>query len=388
MVVRIDAGIAQVLALDDELIVATEKPGAVQCIKWVAEKGTSQTSTELLSRMSWIVRKSNISQMVFDRAMSLAIWLSEKGDAFAVQRLSGQTSDPKESTGLRRLFKGFGFHTSTSEDDGAIKAAINARFSLLTIGCSNGDIKVYNAKDYAGHISFSHMAQSPASPNVTGCISQLSYSPDGYCLFVGYEHGWAMWSVYGKPGANSFGFDISGNPDNTHGWLKGIIDSAWLTSGAELLLLNPNDDRLWIMDVARSAVTSCHSAANVGRTLLLTNTHVMVHQSHNNGMLEPFSSDGSPWQYVQIPATYLASQKPIRSAVISPDGRYLAVAGRRGLAHYSMSSGRWKVFDDAEAENSFVVRGGMCWYQYILVIAVETEEHHEVIFIASHVLLD
>ena len=378
MVVRIDAGIAQVLALDEELIVATKKPVAVQCIKWVVEKGTSQTNTELISRMSWIPRKSSITHMIFDRAMSLAVWLTDDGDAFAVQRLSTQLSEPTEPTGTRGLFKGFGFHTSSSMDDRAIKATINARFSLLAIGCSSGDIRIYTARDYVGNIPLSHTPQSPASRSITGKITHMSYSPDGYCLFVGFENGWATWSVYGKPGANSFGSWSSAAFESTQGWLRGIVDSVWLTGGSDLLFVSPNDDQLSILEMARSAVTSCHSAANIAYTLVLTNTHLMVHRTQSTEILDIASSDGSPWQYVQIPPLYLSSQKPIRCAVISSDGRYLAVAGRRGLVHFSMNSGRWKLFDDLEAENSFVVRGGMCWYQHILVAAVETEEHHEV----------
>ncbi|KAK4694219.1 RAB6A-GEF complex partner protein 1, partial [Lecanoromycetidae sp. Uapishka_2] len=50
MVIKVDAGIGKVLTLDDELVVATEKPPAVQCIKWTPDNAGNQTSTELLSR--------------------------------------------------------------------------------------------------------------------------------------------------------------------------------------------------------------------------------------------------------------------------------------------------------------------------------------------------
>jgi len=42
------------LALDDELVVSTEKPAAVQCIRWTPDSKGTQTTTRLLSRMSWI----------------------------------------------------------------------------------------------------------------------------------------------------------------------------------------------------------------------------------------------------------------------------------------------------------------------------------------------
>ena len=104
----------------------------------------------------------------------------------------------------------------------------------------------------------------------------------------------------------------------------------------------------------------------------------MIYRGYDLPDAAAISADASWWHHFRIPSPYLANQRPMRCAVISPDGRYIAVAGRRGLAHLSISSGRWKTFDDLEVENSFIVRGGMCWYQHILIAAVETDKHHEV----------
>jgi hypothetical protein len=375
MVIKVDAGIGNVLALDDELVVATEKPPAVQCIKWAPDNTGNQTSTELLSRMSWIQKKTCVVDMVYDRAMSLAVWITNEGRAYAVQRLSSQ---PKESDAPKRLFRGYGFHNPGKEDDVGIKASINARFSLLAIGCVNAEIYVYTARDYVGSISLSHQLETPAPPLTTGQISTLSYSPDGYCLFAGYEKGWALWSVYGKLQASSFNADRKISEANGEGWLQGVQEAFWFSAGTSILLTGQNDDRMWLMEMAKSAVIGCFCAANVSRTVLLTNLSLMVYRGYDLPVLTTISADSSLWHHVQIPRTYLANQWPIRSAVISSDGRYVAIAGRRGLAHYSISSGRWKTFDDVQAENAFVVRGGMCWYQHILIAAVETDECHEV----------
>ena len=375
MVIKIDAGIGKALALDDELVVATEKPAAVQCIKWAPDSAGAQTSTELLGRMTWIQKKSNIKDMIYDRAMSLAVWLSSDGTGYAVQRIIGT---PKDTDVPRRLFRGYGFHQPNHNGQWAIKGAINARFSLLAIGCANAEIRVYTARDYAGNIPLSHTLEPPASLANTGIITSLAYSPDGYCLFVSYEKGWSMWSVYGKPGANSFAADPNISDVNAEGWLRGVSEGAWLHAGLGLILSSPGDDRLWLLEMARSAVTGCFCAANVSRTVLMADSGLMIYRGYDLPLLTTISADTSLWQHVKIPPSYLATQRPIRSVVISQDGRYLAVAGRRGLAHYSVSSGRWKTFEDTMAENAFVVRAGMCWYQHILIAAAETDEHHEV----------
>ena len=375
MVIKVDAGIEKVIALDDELIVATEKPPAVQCIRWTPDKTGGQTSTELLSRMTWIQKKSGVVDMVYDRAMSLAVWITHEGRAYAVQRLSQMS---RESDPSKRLFRGYGFHIPVKDEHIATKAAIDARFSLLAIGCANAEIHVYTARDYVGNIPLSHKMEAPVSLFTSGQITTLSYSADGYCLFAGYEKGWVIWSVYGKLQGSSFIADPKISESNEEGWLQGIEDAAWLNSGSNILLTAQNDDRLFLMEMAKSAVTGCYCAANVSRTVLLTSSSLMVYRGYDMPLLETISADASLWHHVQIPSTYLTNQRPIRSTVISSDGRYVAIAGKRGLAHYSVSSGRWKTFDDIQAENAFVVRGGMCWYQHILIAAVETDEYQEV----------
>lgn len=375
MVIKVDAGISEVLALDEELIVATDRPPAVQCIRWIPDKKENQTTTELMSRMAWIQKKSKVLGMLYDRAMSLAVWITSDGRAYAVQRLASAAG---ETEGARRLFRGYGFHIPNGHDQAAIKSAINARFSLLAVATANSEIVVYTARDYAGSIPLSHRLEAPASFLSTGTVTSLTYSPDGYCLFAGFEKGWAMWSVYGKLQGSSFAADQSLSKANDEGWLLGVSKAAWLASGTSVLLTRNNDHRLWLIEMVKSAVSSCFCSANVSRTLLLTQTSLMIYRGFDLPLFTTLSSDASLWHNVQIPPTYLSIQGPIRSAVISSDGRYIAVAGRRGLAHYSVFSGRWKAFDDPLAENAFVVRGGMCWYQHVLIVAAETDGNHEV----------
>jgi hypothetical protein len=56
----------------------------------------------------------------------------------------------------------------------------------------------------------------------------------------------------------------------------------------------------------------------------------------------------------------------------------IAIAGRRGLTHYSAASGRWKLFDDEQEERGFVVRGGLLWFHHVLVAAVEVDKSFQV----------
>jgi WD40 repeat protein len=384
MVIKVDAGIGKALALDDELVVATQKPAAVQCIRWNPDSAGQQTSTELFSRMEWLPKKTTVTEMIHDRPMNLSTWITNDGRAYAVQRLSRS----KDSDGPQKLFRGYCFHTPSNPSLHAVKAAINARFSLIAVGCSDGSVHVYTARDYVGNIPPSHVHRVMVSGQSSGSLTCLTYSPDGYCLFAGYENGWAMWSVFGKPGATSFGLDRKISEEHEEGWLEGIKEATWLGGGSEILIIGQKDDRIWTIEMARSSVTGCYASANISRTLLQTTSSLMIYRGYDLPDLTTISAEASLWHNAQIPSSYLVDQWPMRCSVISADGRYVAVAGRRGLAHYSIHSGRWKTFVNENMENEFQVRGGMCWHQHILVAAVEAGDVFQVRLFSREAALD
>jgi len=389
MVIKVDAGIESALALDDELVVATRKPAAVQCIRWTPDSTGSQTRTEIMSRMGWVEKKVSIVEMTHDRPMNLATWITNDGRAYAVQRQQARSDgDNSDDTESKRLFKGHCFHVPQSPGGHAVKAVINARFSLIAVGCADGTIQVYSVRDYAGNIALSHAQQMPVSVSATGAFTSLSYSPDGYCLFAGFEKGWAVWSMFGKLGSHSFGVDESIADGNGEQWLKGVTGASWIGGGSEMLLVGPPHEAVWSLEMAKSAVTGCYNEANVFRTVLQTPTAVMVYRGYDLPDLTSISAEPFLWHTAKVPPTYLLNQWPIRQTVISPDGRYVAVAGRRGLAHYSVNSGRWKTFVNEEMENEFQVRGGMCWYQHILVAAVESNRTYEIRLYSRETALD
>ncbi|KAJ0162907.1 Guanine nucleotide exchange factor subunit ric1 [Colletotrichum tanaceti] len=379
MVIKVDAGIESALALDDELVVATRKPAAVQCIRWTPDQSGSQTKTELLSRMGWLDKKITVVEMTHDRPMNLSTWITSDGKVYAVQRLHprDQSQGNLHAVDPKKLFKGHCFHTPSQTEEAAKRAVINARFSLVAVGCADGCIRVYSARDYAGNIPSSHTHTIPVSTSVSGSITTLSYSPDGYCLFAGFENGWATWSVYGKPGSHSFGAHEAINDANGEKWIAGVGDAVWLGSGSEMLITHRQHEAIWVLEMARSAVVGNYNAANLMRTVLQTSTNVMIYRGYDLPDLAGISAEPHLWHTTKIPSAYLLHQWPIRHTVVSPDGRYVAVAGRRGLAHYSVNSGRWKTFANEAMENEFQVRGSMCWYQHILVAAVEANKAHE-----------
>lgn len=381
-IIKIDAGIKSIIALEQDLIVATAKPPAIQCIRWETQKGLHQTSTQLLGKMAWMEKKASIVHMVHDRAMNLSVWIDAEGSAYAVRRMrpqisrnvSSEESSQSSASSIQpttKLFDGYKFYDSADGNSNACRVAINARFSLIALATVDGKIICFAAKDYAGNIPLSHRFVTHASPTASLKVTTLTWSTDGYCLFAGFESGWATWSVFGKEGASTF----SGNPThadtNDEKWLTGISSSNWISVGSELLLTSPRDKRIWKLDFSRSAAVGCFSCANLVRALQQTPTELAVYRGHELRDLTSISNEASLWHHAQYPSAYLHNQWPIKTTVISQDGRYIAIAGRRGLAHYSVTSGRWRTFSDYSVENSFAVRGGLCWFNHILAVATE-----------------
>jgi len=85
---------------------------------------------------------------------------------------------------------------------------------------------------------------------------------------------------------------------------------------------------------------------------------------------------------------YEQEESPLRCISVSPDGRYVSVAGKVGFAHLSTISGRWRVMDTMEPASpesiyqrdaALQVKGGMCWYGNLLFLSTDLGESHEVL---------
>jgi len=70
--------------LDDQLVIATERPPAIQCVLW--QDPSKQSFTDLISKMDWMKDKGPVRHMVFDKPTSLFAWVTKEGKAYAVRK--------------------------------------------------------------------------------------------------------------------------------------------------------------------------------------------------------------------------------------------------------------------------------------------------------------
>ncbi len=58
----------------------------------------------------------------------------------------------------------------------------------------------------------------------------------------------------------------------------------------------------------------------------------------------------------------------VQFTALDEDCHYLAVAGRTGLAHYSIAQRRWRLFGNETQEKDFIVTGGLLWWRGVILV--------------------
>ncbi|KAG8722388.1 hypothetical protein FRC08_002869 [Ceratobasidium sp. 394] len=284
---------------------------------------------------------------------------------------------------------------SLPESDRACYAAINLQFSVVAIGTTSGGL-IITSFPLPG-VTPKHVQPQLRVPSLaqTGPVTRAEWTSDGYACAVGWERGWSAWSVGGRCLCWAIGMESVGAGIAMDG--SGQQDAFMF--GVRALFWNPGNTELWVLALrnrggqdeyqvepaslfsipfVKSAITGQHSPDNTRYAFLQMDDRVLVYRGADQPDMSVINPESDVWQHISIPAAYLAYNWPVRSASIAPDGRLIAVAGRRGLVHYSAASGRWKRFTDLKQEQAFAVKGGMVWFHHVLVAACAVGKSYQV----------
>ncbi|KAG6891075.1 hypothetical protein C0995_014164 [Termitomyces sp. Mi166 len=227
----------------------------------------------------------------------------------------------------------------------AMAIAINGKFSFIAIGTFSGGLEFTNFPSQDGVTPKSKTIQVPNPySRVTGEVCALEWSSDGYVLAVGWRHGWGIFSVGGRCLASGFGVDD-------------LVD----------------EDRF--QDAFMYGVRNLD---NTRYAFLQMDDRALVYRGADQPDMSVINPEADVWQHIKIPQSYLATNWPIQYSSLSNDGRLIAIAGRRGLIHYSSTSGRWKMFNDEQQEQAFIVKGGLLWFHHVLIAAVQVSKTYQI----------
>ncbi|XP_069569883.1 guanine nucleotide exchange factor subunit RIC1 isoform X3 [Brachyistius frenatus] len=261
--------------------------------------------------------------------------------------------------------------------------------------------------------------------NKTGPVKLICWSPDYSVAMVTWEcGGLSLWSVFGAQLICTLGEDFAYRSDGTKKDPLKISSMSWGAEGYHLWVLpakqerrSPEEQQDVEMDAPphaslqagilqfhfiKSALTVNPCTSNQEQVLLHGEDRLYLTcgdptQIHSGSDAHPHTHlhprDGSPlhphrpnpdsslsqglstllghkhWHVVQIHSTYLESNWPIRFAAIDTAGQCMAVAGRRGFAHYSLFTRKWKLFGNITQEQNMTVTGGLAWWNDFVVVA-------------------
>jgi WD40 repeat protein len=297
--------------------------------------------------------------------------------------------------------------------------AFNAHHKLLSVGCANAAVHIYNVERQHANArnavlprlrSFS-LRHWGIEASAVGPVTGLRWSPDESALCVGWQRrGVSVWSIYGcrlmctvsQTSSGKAEFAMAGvtsvcwtrdgffllvatarshmqssssaaapssapQSSNAAEWRaafhqlsfvkNSLATNPTMSAGGRLLLLG--SDRLYYLTWPKHKPTAASAGAGSGRARADSNAIDL--------------GDAVPseiaWRHLPIPQSYLASSWPIEHAAVSRDGSQLAIAGKRGLALYNTTTTRWKLFGDEREERRVECRG-LCWFGRDVVIAV------------------
>uniref|UniRef100_A0A8C1N4N5 Protein RIC1 homolog n=1 Tax=Cyprinus carpio TaxID=7962 RepID=A0A8C1N4N5_CYPCA len=286
--------------------------------------------------------------------------------------------------------------------------AVNNKYRLMAFGCASGSVLVYMIDSSTGSMQLSHKLELtpkhyPDIWNKTGAVKMVRWSPDCSVVMVTWDcGGLSLWSVFGahlisihfchSDGTKKEPLKISSMSWGVEGYHLWVICS---TDGAE------GDEKLQQTGILqfqfiKSALTVNPCTSNQEQVLLHGEDRLYLTcgdptQAHSVSDKSPSRDSGSPvhrpsastplsqglstllghkhWQVVQIHSTYLETNWPIRFAAIDWSGQCVAVAGRRGFAHYSLYTRKWKLFGNVTQEQNMTVTGGLTWWDDFVVVA-------------------
>ncbi|CAK9803891.1 Guanine nucleotide exchange factor subunit Rich [Anthophora plagiata] len=395
----IDGGISSLVCIRDELMVATKTSHVIRH-KW---DGTVNRDYSLdLRRIPFSVDQqiSTVAVPLTENNVYVTdIEYSPLVGGFAIVLNTGKAAfltaqslkfDPNQVQGIW-----------ARDIDDATCAAVNHKYRLIAIGRQNSEGVVYYVDETTGSLEMSHTLSlsSKDYPGRPGCVRCLRWTPDSCAIALAWEGGGlAIWSTFGALLLCTLKWDYGLRVDLTHDNPLHIHTMEWSAEGYQLWMLrespdpslteeNGNQDTnlkcsLIQLDFVKSPLTINPCMSHHGHLYLQgedrlylnlgggvsTNTSTFhIGSEIPNDSITQTLAGCKQWLVVPIPTAYSGANWPIRYTAIDNEGISIAVAGRTGLAHYSLPSRKWKLFGNETQERDFIVTGGLLWHRGFLI---------------------
>lgn len=283
---------------------------------------------------------------------------------------------------------------------------------------------VYIVDDVTGGLELSHTMSlsSKDFPGSPGYVREMKWTPDGCAMVLCWKTGGiSLWSTYGSMLMCSLAWDYGLNVDLNKQNPLVVTSIDWSTEGYQLLMIQDHSKqideskvetqaRIIQLDFIKSVLSVNPSMSghpflllqgddklylNRGDALQKMYAHYATMEKSKNylelygggeRMEEDYGyynfgsdnkktitsvntlSESKHWIIITLPTQYAASNWPIRYSAIDSSGNNIAIAGRTGMALYSLITRKWKLFGNETQEKDFVVSGAILWWNNFIIL--------------------
>ncbi|XP_014234303.1 guanine nucleotide exchange factor subunit Rich [Trichogramma pretiosum] len=397
--VWIDGGISALVCIRDELMIATKSSFVIRH-KWSG--GQNRDYTLDLRRIPFSVDQQMSTAAVPLTSANVYITCldySPLAGGFAIVLNNGKAAfltalslkfDPNQVQGVW-----------VKDVDDVTCTAVNHKYKLMAFGRKNGQGIVLYIDETSGALELSHnlILSTKDYPGVTGAVSSLRWTPDSCAVAMAWSSGGiALWSTFGALLLCTLKWDYGVSDDPLRGNHFYVTSMEWSAEGYQLWMLQENlllkrkkieeekssgnCSSVMQWNFVKSPLTVNPCLSPNGHIYLQGEDRLYINLGHKMFSSHPkhfYSSeerlDGfhhvltgrKQWLVIPIPKAYTRCNWPVRFTAIDEGGKSIAIAGKTGLAHYSIISRKWKLFGNEYQERDFVVTGGLLWYRSYLI---------------------
>ncbi|KAI8908491.1 hypothetical protein EDD86DRAFT_18401 [Gorgonomyces haynaldii] len=388
MALEIDIGTQCGIGLKDELLVCTTAPPSIVSLSWSGDVNISATTT--LTNCRFYQQKEPIVSISKNADDTFFTFVTLSGRVYLCRR---KMQDSK------LVWEGVCVYIPSPKMPPATITAFNSKFGNVAIGNMNGAILVFELfVEHEFTARFTHAMGQVSGQTKKSPVSCLQWTSDGFALAASWTYGGlSIWSVYGSLLSSTITEDTHAYSadgvitDTTDLYLSGVQDLFWGTADTDLFVLPmakedmPTD--LFVLPFAKSAILTCHSWNNGKHISLIGSDRIMVYTGLNVNS-QSVSHDPIHWDTIHIPPMYLAENWPVLVVSINATGQFIAIAGKHGLAHYNLASGKWKLFGNEQHEKSFSV-SSIVWFRSMMICGCQDATgKHEIRVFSRETRLD
>ncbi|KAJ2080783.1 WD40 repeat protein [Coemansia sp. RSA 988] len=230
--------------------------------------------------------------------------------------------------------------------------------NMVAVGTANGEVLVYATRklERMERLGFGHgdMAQ----------VTAIEWTADGSAFACGYSTGHVVvWTA--------LGYELTATRLRGRHGTEQVRPTfmGWVAGATRLVVVGADEQHRQQGDAlpfARAALNTVACEGNAKRVCLFSDDKVLVHRG---ALAAGARQPELQWLVAHVPPGYVASHWPLRYVAVDDEGQHVAVAGQRGVAYYSVTAGRWRLFRSTQQEAALVCTGGLLWYREYLVVA-------------------